>query len=31
MDPAKTVVRAGDGKTFPKDGDRVTVHYSAFF
>ncbi len=31
MDPTKTIIKAGDGKTFPKDGDRVTVHYSAFF
>ncbi|KAJ1504893.1 FK506 binding protein proline rotamase rapamycin-binding protein [Coelomomyces lativittatus] len=28
MGVEKTIVQPGDGKTFPKKGDKVTVHYT---
>lgn len=31
MDFQIGLVREGDGKSFPKEGDRVTVHYTSYF
>lgn len=31
MGVVKTVLKAGDGKTYPKNGDTVTMHYVGTF